>query len=130
MIPLLEQRRQAVIELCRRHRVARLDVFGSAVSGAFETATSDLDFLVTFQPMPPHEHADAYFGLLEELEALFGREIGLLEVDAIKNSYFRRSNAASRVLLYVAWGPSPKAQCTPCLPPHRPPRSHPPLRHQ
>jgi predicted nucleotidyltransferase len=102
MIALLEEQRQSVVELCRRYRVARLDVFGSAASGAFEHATSDLDFLVTFEPMPPAEHADAYFGLLEGLEALFGRKVDLLEEAAIENPYFRRSVAASRVPLYAA----------------------------
>jgi predicted nucleotidyltransferase len=102
MIRALEERQQSVVELCRRYRVARLDVFGSAVSGSFKPTTSDLDFLVTFEPMPPAEHADAYFGLLEELEALFGRNVDLIEEDAIENPYFRRSVAASRVPLYAA----------------------------
>ena len=102
MIALLEEQRQSLVALCRRYRVARLDVFGSAVSGAFELTTSDLDFLVTFEPMPPAEHADAYFGLLQDLEALFGRNVDLIEEAAIRNPYFRRSVAASRVPLYAA----------------------------
>jgi predicted nucleotidyltransferase len=102
VIALLEERRQSLVALCRRYRVARLDVLGSATSGAFEPATSDLDFLVTFAPMPPAEHADAYFGLLQDLEALFGRAVDLIEEAAIKNPYFRRSVDASRVSLYSA----------------------------
>jgi predicted nucleotidyltransferase len=102
VIAPLEERRQSLVALCRRYRVARLDVFGSAVSDAFEPATSDLDFLVTFEPMPPAEHADAYFGLLEDLEALFGRNVDLIEDAAIKDPHFRLSVDASRVPLYAA----------------------------
>ena len=102
MIAILQERRHSLAALCRRHRVARLDVFGSAVRGAFEPATSDLDFLATFEPMPPAEHADAYFGLLQDLEALFGRTVDLIEEAAIKNPYFRRSVDASQVPLYAA----------------------------
>jgi uncharacterized protein len=102
MIALLEERVQSVSALCRRYRVARLDVFGSAARGNFESSTSDLDFIVTFEPMSPADHADAYFGLLDELEALFDREIDLIEEEAIRNPYFRRSVATSRVPLYAA----------------------------
>jgi predicted nucleotidyltransferase len=102
MIALLEESLQSVSALCKRYRVARLDVFGSAARGNFASATSDLDFIVTFEPMPPADHADAYFGLLEGLESLFDREIDLIEEEAIKNPYFHRSASASRVQLYAA----------------------------
>jgi predicted nucleotidyltransferase len=102
MPTLLEERHQSIVTLCRRFRVARLDVFGSAVSDEFESATSDFDFIVAFEPMSPADHADAYFGLLEALEALFDREIDLIEEEAIRNPYFHRSVATSRVPLYAA----------------------------
>ena len=34
--------------LCRRYGVRRLDLFGSAATGAFDPATSDLDFVAAF----------------------------------------------------------------------------------
>ena len=37
-------------ELCRKHQVKELFVFGSASSGEF-TSTSDIDLLVSFFPM-------------------------------------------------------------------------------
>src|SRR5438132_234284 len=36
--------------LCVKYRVKRLAVFGSAVKGTFDPATSDVDFVVEFQP--------------------------------------------------------------------------------
>src|SRR6185369_2909755 len=79
MQQLVQQRLQVLRELCVKHRVERLDLFGSAARDDFDPQMSDLDFLVEFEPMPPREHADSYFGLLADLEDLFGRRVDLLE---------------------------------------------------
>lgn len=43
-------KREELVELCRRHGVARLEVFGSAARGTdFDPQTSDADFLVEFR---------------------------------------------------------------------------------
>ena len=73
MIGLIEQKRQAIVELCRQYRVKRLEVFGSALSAdGFDLARSDLDFLVEFLPLVAGGHADAYFGLLEGMRISSG----------------------------------------------------------
>jgi uncharacterized protein len=46
-------KREEIAELCRRHRVRRLALFGSAVGEGFDPERSDLDFLVEFKPLPP-----------------------------------------------------------------------------
>jgi uncharacterized protein len=102
VLTLIEQYRDDITALCSRYHVARLAVFGSAATGAFDPARSDLDFVVTFLPLSPIEHAGAYFGLLAELERLSGRQVDLIEEDAIRNPYFRRSLEESRVSLYAA----------------------------
>jgi uncharacterized protein len=102
MQPLVEERLRALAELCRRHHVRSLWLFGSAVGDTFDQERSDLDFVVEFQPLAPVEHSRAYFGLLEDLEHLFGRDLDLLEAEAIRNPYLRERIAASRVPLYVA----------------------------
>ena len=48
MIPLIAQHSDELTELCRRHHVKRLEVFGSAAVGDFDPDTSDIDFLVEF----------------------------------------------------------------------------------
>jgi predicted nucleotidyltransferase len=72
----LEIDRVAVTELCRRHGVRRLLVFGSAVRADFDEATSDVDFLAEFHDSLPNRF-DAYFGLKEDLESLLGRLVDL-----------------------------------------------------
>jgi uncharacterized protein len=95
-------KREEIAELCRRHRVRRLALFGSAVGEGFDPERSDLDFLVEFKPLPPGTYADTYFGLLEALQQLFGRTVDLVDDSAIKNPYFRESVERSQALLYAA----------------------------
>jgi predicted nucleotidyltransferase len=102
MSPVIDQQLEAVQQLCRRHYVARLELFGSAANGNFDSTESDLDFLVEFEPLSPSDRADAYFGLLATLQDLFGREIDLVEVEAVTNPYFLQSLAATRKVLYAA----------------------------
>ena len=102
VVPLIEPFRGALDELCRRFRVETLALFGSVVTSEFDPEESDLDFVVRFQPMSPREHADAYFGLLGELESLFARKVDLVEEEAIENPYFRRSVESTRRTIYDA----------------------------
>ena len=99
--PLVQQRLVELRQLCARHRVGRLELFGSATSPHFDPATSDLDFLVEFEDLG-QGYFDAYFGLLEGLEDLFGRPIDLVMSRAVTNRYFLEGIRASRTLLYAA----------------------------
>jgi hypothetical protein len=87
--------------VCHRFHVRQLDLFGSAATGRdFDPARSDLDLLVSFDPLPPVEYANAYFGLLEALEALAGRPIDLVTEAALANPFLRRRVDAERVPLF------------------------------
>jgi predicted nucleotidyltransferase len=98
----IEAKRPQLAELCRRHRVQQLELFGSATGQQFDPDSSDFDFLVQFQPMPPVEHGDSYWRLLEDLEKLLGRPVDLVELAPIRNPYFLQGIEASRVVLYAA----------------------------
>jgi len=100
--PLVEDKHKELNALCKRFRVQRFEVFGSAADGSFDPATSDLDFLVEFLPLQPGEHFDAYFGLLEALQELFQRRIDLVETTAMRNPYFIRRVNESRISIYAA----------------------------
>jgi predicted nucleotidyltransferase len=102
MISIVQNNREGIERLCRRFRVRRLELFGSAVRGQFDPETSDLDFLVDFEQLEPEEYADTYFGLLEGLRELFKRNVDLVMVSAVKNPYFLEGIERSRTLLYAA----------------------------
>ena len=50
MVDVLQDKREAIAELCARYGVARLDVFGSALRDDFRPGESDVDLLVEFGP--------------------------------------------------------------------------------
>jgi len=102
MILLIEEKRAEIEGLCAHYGVRRLELFGSAASGAFDRERSDLDFLVEFQDLPPDRYAHNYFGLLFALRDLFGRRVDLVMTSAIKNPYFLADIEQSRMVLYEA----------------------------
>jgi hypothetical protein len=102
MISTFATHQAELIELCRKHHVRRLEVFGSAAGSGFDPERSDFDFLVEFAELPPGSYATAFFGLKEDLERLLGRPVDLVIPSAIRNPYFRQSIEASRALLYAA----------------------------
>ena len=99
MRPLIEQNKRRLEELCVRYGVRSLAVFGSAACDLDEPRICDLDFLVVFAPMSPTEHADAFFGLEEDLEQLFGMPVDLVEKGSIRNPYFLQAVEHFTVLL-------------------------------
>lgn len=98
----IAQHRTELQALCRRFHVRRLEIFGSAAQGDFDPQRSDLDFLVEFEPLQPGGYVDAFFGLKEELERLFGRTVDLVSNASIRNRFFRQSVERSKALLYAA----------------------------
>lgn len=102
MQSVLNKKRPDLIELCRRYHVRRLELFGSAVTEAFDPMSSDFDFLVEFDSLPPADYAGAFFGFKESLEDLFARPVDLVVSSAIRNPYLRQNIEQSKALLYAA----------------------------
>ena len=102
MNSVIKSKFRELADLCVMRRVQRLILFGSAAGDNFDPATSDLDLLVEFQPMTPAQHADNYFGLMEDLRELFGIEIDLLDPGPIRNPYFKQAIEQTQVVLYGA----------------------------
>ena len=91
----------ALADLCRRYRVQRLELFGSAARGEFDPERSDLDFIVSFVPMESGL-ADAYLGLLTALEDHFGRRVDVMTSKVIRNPYLKFSVDRDRKLIFEA----------------------------
>ncbi len=99
MNTLIEKHRERLSELCRRHGVARLRLFGSAAKKHFDPATSDLDFIVAFADRSPG-YADRYLDFAEALEQLFDRSVDVVTERSVQNPYFRRSVESTQQLVY------------------------------
>lgn len=86
---LIELNLQRIIELCKKHRVKSLSVFGSILTDKFNE-NSDVDLLVNFEPVD-HEtfdYVNNYFGFRDALELLFNRKVDLIEEKGLRNKYF------------------------------------------
>ena len=102
MIDEIALQREELRVLCRRFHVRRLDLFGSAARGDFDPDRSDFDFVVEFDRSVPQHPFDSYFGLKEGLEALLGRKVDLVELNAVRNPYLKASIEQSRENVYAA----------------------------
>ena len=100
MNPIVAERKRDLARLCEEHRVARLDVFGSAVTGEFDPETSDLDFLVTFQEAADEDGFHNRFRLQDALADLFGRKVDVVPERSITNPYFRANVEDTRDPVY------------------------------
>jgi predicted nucleotidyltransferase len=102
MLGEVERQRSAVAALCRQYRVRRLRLFGSAATGTFVPATSDLDFVAEFAGTHSADYPDRYLDFAEALERLFNRRVDLLTERAIRNPYFRTEVERTAQVIYEA----------------------------
>jgi len=85
---LIERNIDKIRDLCSRHKVKSLFVFGSVLTER-SGKNSDVDLVVDFQGVDLYDYADNYFDLKESLEKLFKRDVDLLEEKAIRNPYLK-----------------------------------------
>jgi uncharacterized protein len=102
VVALIDDKREAIAALCRKYGVKRLDVFGSATTDTFRPGESDVDLLVDFGDMDGRVKAHTYFDLLDELRVLFGTEVDLVMVAAVKNRFVARDIERTKRELYAA----------------------------
>ena len=102
MTEILHKQREVIAEACKRHGVARLEAFGSALRDDFQPGGGDVDLLVELGPMEGYARVDAYFGLLEDLRAILGVRVDLVMVGAVRNEYIARNIDRTKQMLYAA----------------------------
>lgn len=85
---------------CRRWKIKEFALFGSVLRKDFRP-DSDIDVLVTFE-------ADGGFTfdnrveMLDELAAIFGREVDLVEKETIRNPFRRHEILTTKEVVYAA----------------------------
>ncbi len=102
MHEMIEQKRAEIEALSRGLDIRRLDLFGSAVGGSFDPASSDVDVLVEFDLRPGFDYFGTYFDLKEGLERILGRPVDIVSATSIRNPYFRDQVMRTREPLYAA----------------------------
>jgi len=102
MIDLIKQHREQIAALCRRYGIRRLELFGSAASGAFDAGRSDIDFFYEFDLTNPEGLADRFFEFQRELQNLLGANVDLVSAPDATNPYFLQVANQNRLTLYAA----------------------------
>ena len=89
-----------IAEFCARWKIREFALFGSVLRDDFSPG-SDVDVLVTFDRGAAWSLLDLA-SMQEELSGLFGRPVGLIEEDALRNPYRRAAILRSKQVLYAA----------------------------
>lgn len=104
MIQFSTKEREHLYHLCRQHKVAKLYLFGSALTEKFDVEKSDLDFMVELLPMEPLENGETLMEFWAGLEGLFPRKIDLLTETSLKNPFLIKEIAETKKLIYDQQG--------------------------
>ena len=96
----IEAYRKGIDEFCHRWKVTELSLFGSVIRDDFQI-NSDVDVLVEFPEDIPYSLFDLVT-MQEELQALFRREVDLVEKGALRNPFRRRAILNNRKIIYVS----------------------------
>ena len=103
MHPLIADNLDRIRALCEAFGVARLEVFGSINTPAFDPARSDVDFLVTY---PDGYDYGPWLTRLDDLEkhleAVVGRKVDLINASVLQRARFRRLADQTRQVVYIA----------------------------
>ena len=83
-----------------KYSISELGLFGSYAKNV-ENENSDIDLIVDFKQQDVSEYAANYFNLKFALQAIFNREIDLLEEKAVKNPYFLAHINSKKRLIYA-----------------------------
>lgn len=98
---LIEINIQRIIDLCRKHKVKSLAVFGSILTDRFDEE-SDVDLLVDFEQVDhdTFDYVGNYFDLRDGLERLLDRTVDLIEYGNNLNPIFKASIDKKKVMIY------------------------------
>ena len=100
MISLIEDNREAIVALCEQYGVQRLALFGSAVTGTFDPARSDLDFAVDFTDYSPGI-GKRFMGFIVALDEQFPDfPVHISSIHEGSSDHFRNQLQRTAVTLY------------------------------
>jgi len=98
--PNIEINLEQIKAFCQRWKVTEFALFGSVLNEHFK-ADSDVDVLVSFEPGAAWDLFD-FVTMKDELEALFGRSVDLVEKASVMNPIRRRTILGSAEIIHAA----------------------------
>jgi uncharacterized protein len=109
MNSIIEQNKEQIIELCKKHHVKELSVFGSVVTDKFNE-DSDVDFLYSIDldgfkdwATGKYDYTDNLLSLESALLQLLKRPVDLIPMEVqMQNKYMKRSIERTKQIVYAA----------------------------
>ena len=108
MHPLIENNKFLISEVCKKHHVKSLYVFGSAERATDFTDKSDVDFLYEFDLESfaswkdgSSDYIDNLADFEKQLSDLFKRKVDLIRNSNFNNQIFKNKVAAGKKLIYA-----------------------------
>jgi predicted nucleotidyltransferase len=89
-----------IADFCRRWKITQFSLFGSVLREDFRP-DSDVDVLVVFMADAPWSLFDI-LSMKDELQAIFGRPVDLVEKGAIRNPFRKHEILKTAELVYAA----------------------------
>ena len=101
---LIELNLQRIIDLCRKHKVKSLAVFGSILTDRFNDK-SDVDLLVDFEDYDrdnpqDFDYVTNFFDLQDSLESVLNRKVDLVVGSSLRNRYFINAVNRTKQVIY------------------------------
>ena len=107
MVAIVENKIPEIVDLCKKHKIKSLYLFGSASDEKSFNKKSDIDFLYEydFENYPNWDKGDFdivinFFTLKKQLEEILGRKVDLVP-NKLKNPYLIKSVEKSKKLIYA-----------------------------
>lgn len=102
MIELIENNIDTIVDICKKHYVESVSLFGSAAKNV-TNENSDVDLLVEFSDqIDVLDYADNYFSLKDALQSILKRKIDLISSRSLKNPALKEEIFRSKIDLYAA----------------------------
>ena len=89
-----------IADFCTKWKVSELALFGSVLTSEFRP-DSDVDVLVKFSADAGWSLFD-FVDMIDELKAIFGRNVDLVEQESLRNPFRRRNILAGKKVIYAA----------------------------
>jgi len=90
----------ALEAFCKRWKVAEFTLFGSVLRADFRP-DSDVDVAIVFLD-DSHWNLMDIVTMREELKEIFGRDVDIVEKDAVRNPFFRKAMLSTSEVVYAA----------------------------
>ncbi len=100
VLPNIKLPQEQIKLFCEKWKIKEFSLFGSVLREDF-APQSDIDVLVSFDADAPWSLWDL-LSMQEELKAIFGREVDLIEKEGLRNPFRRHEILRTRRVVYAA----------------------------